>query len=167
MSAKALAKQIHMSQSAISQIETGSTAPDAADVERTLHSLDADEQTRSEILALARIARTSYTSVRAMAIACLHPEQEMLAALAASSRERTVVLAANPPGLMQVPDYARAVITPTVKGCPVRDVEKMLEARLATQSVLHDPERRLPSIVPYRTSGRRLFTATVWPLRAR
>lgn len=142
MSGKVLAKKIHMSQSAISRIETGRTTPTVADVERILHGLDADEQTRADILALARIARTSYTSVRALAIAGLHREQETLASLATSSQRVRMFLPATPAGLLQVPDYARAVITPTVKGRPARDIEKMLAARLASQSVLDDPERR-------------------------
>lgn len=142
MSGKALAGRIHMSQSAISRIETGRAVPSADDVERILHGLDADEQARADILALARIARTSYTSIRQLAIAGLHRRQDDLAALVASCEHVRMFLPAIPTGLLQVAGYARAVITPTVKGRPARDVEKMLAARLARQQVLHDPTRR-------------------------
>lgn len=141
MSGAELADLVHMSQSRISRIETGRAVPTAADVERILHGLDADPDRRAAILALARVARLTYTSVRTLAVAGLHRQQGNLAALVASCEQVRMFLPAIPTGLLQVPEYARAVITPTVKGRPVRDVERMLAARIERQEVLQDPSR--------------------------
>jgi transcriptional regulator with XRE-family HTH domain len=62
-----------MSQSKVSRIETGRLLPSVVDVEQMLTALEVDEETRYELLALARIANTEYQDVRASVRRGLHP----------------------------------------------------------------------------------------------
>ncbi|GAA0507452.1 DUF5753 domain-containing protein [Saccharopolyspora thermophila] len=51
-------------------------------------------------------------------------------------------LPAIPSALIQTPEYARAVLTPSVQGNPARDVDRAVRARLDSQEVLRDESRR-------------------------
>jgi transcriptional regulator with XRE-family HTH domain len=138
LSGARLAERIAMSQSAISRIETGRSVPTALDVERILRGLHADEETSARILELARIAGIDYTGWRTIAVAGLHHKQDELRALERGARSVRMFLPAIPSGLLQVPAYARATVTPSVAGAAARDVERVLAARLARQEVLED-----------------------------
>ena len=142
LSGYALAKRTAMSQSAISRIETGRSVPSALDVERILRGLGVDAETSARVLELARIVNIDYTSWRTVSVAGLHHKQDELRALERGAAGVRMFLPAIPSGLLQVPAYARATITPSVPLAPARDVERMLAARLARQEILDDTSRR-------------------------
>jgi transcriptional regulator with XRE-family HTH domain len=141
LSGAALARRTAMSQSAISRIETGRAVPTALDVERLLRGLGADRETSDRILELARVAGIDYTPWRTVAVAGLHYKQGELRALERGASSVRMFLPAIPSGLLQVPQYARCAITPSVPGAAARDVERMLAARLERQEILHDASK--------------------------
>lgn len=131
-----------MSQSKVSRIESGKVLPTVVDVERIVKALDVPAEVAHELLSLARAANVDYASWRSYARVGLWRKQAELKALAESSSAVRQFLPAIPSGLIQAPEYARAVLTPTVKGNPDRDVEKAVRARLDSQEVLTDESRR-------------------------
>jgi len=136
-----------MSQAKISRIETGKILPSVIDVEQIVAALAVPDDAAEKLVALARVANVGYTSWRSSARIGLWRGQLEIKALHESSRVVRQFLPAIPSGLLQVPDYARQVLTPTVRGRPERDVDKMLEARLSWQRVLEETGRRFEFVL--------------------
>lgn len=130
-----------MSQSQISRIETCRTVPAAVDVERLLHALGTGDEERAELLELARVSAVEYQSLRPAAVAGLHLLQDRLRALDESAELTRMFLPAIPTGLLQVEDYARAVLNSRVQGAAVGDVEATVAGRMARQAILEDSSR--------------------------
>jgi transcriptional regulator with XRE-family HTH domain len=107
-----------MSQAKISRIERGRTLPTVLDVERILKALDVPRGLASELITLARRANVEHTSWRAMAEIGLWRKQTELKKLAESCTVQRLFLPAMPSGLLQVPEYARAALSPLSR--PVR-----------------------------------------------
>ncbi|WP_020669212.1 helix-turn-helix domain-containing protein [Amycolatopsis nigrescens] len=147
LSGQRLAVRCAMSQGKISRIETGKILPSVMDVERILKALRIEGAVVDELLHLARRANVDYTSVRVLARIGLWQQQEDLRALDESSLCIRHFLPAIPTGLLQIEDYARCVLTPTVTGRPARDVERVLRARMARQEILGDAERQFTFIL--------------------
>lgn len=142
LSGERLAVRCVMSQSKISRIESGKTLPTVVDVERILAALDVPSGQAEELLALARKANVEHTSWRSVAEIGLWRKQVELKALAESCLIQRQFLPAIPSGLLQIPDYARQVLSPDMKTAPALDVEKAVRARLDRQTVLEDLDRR-------------------------
>ena len=131
-----------MSQSKISRIESGKILPSVIDVERMLQALEVPTEVARELLTLTRTANIDYASWRSYARIGIWRRQSELKALAESSTTIRQFLPAIPSGLIQTPDYARAMLTPTIDGEPDYDVERVVAARLASQEALGDQSRR-------------------------
>jgi transcriptional regulator with XRE-family HTH domain len=142
LSGERLAARCAMSQSKVSRIESGKVLPTVVDVERILAALDVGPLVTRDLLDLARAANVDYASWRSVARVGVWRKQMELKALAESSVVVRQFLPAVPSGLIQSPAYARQVLTPTIEGRPARDVERALRARLESQQVLDDPDRR-------------------------
>jgi transcriptional regulator with XRE-family HTH domain len=142
LSGERLAVRCAMSQSKISRIEKGKTLPTVADVERILKALDVPTDRARELLALARMANVDYVSGRAMARTGVWRRQLEIKALNESTTVLRQFLPAMPTGLLQIPEYVRLVMEPTVPSAPDRDVARAVQARLETQAVLDDESRR-------------------------
>jgi transcriptional regulator with XRE-family HTH domain len=142
LSGERLAVRAAMSQTKVSRIERGKILPSVIDVERILQALDVPKEVADDLLTLARAANVDYASWRTHARLGLWRKQEELRALETSAKQVRMFLPAIPSGLLQIEDYARSALTPTVAGRPARDVERVLRARMARQAVLDDPSRR-------------------------
>ncbi len=142
LSGERLAARCAMSQTKISRIETGKTLPAVIDVERILRALDVPSGVAAELLALVRVANVDYRSLRASARAGFWHRQAQLTALEKSSTMVRHFLPAIPTGLLQVEEYARQVLTPTVPGRPDRDIERVLRGRMERQAVLDEESTR-------------------------
>lgn len=127
LSGERLAERCNISQSKVSRIESGRTLPTVADTERILKALDVPRDAASELLSLARAANVDYASWRSVARLGIWHKQEELKALAEDSNVVRQFLPAIPSGLLQVPEYARETLTPTVEGRPARDVSTARE----------------------------------------
>jgi transcriptional regulator with XRE-family HTH domain len=147
LSGERLAKRCAMSQAKISRIETGKVLPSVVDVEQIVRALSVPPEVAEQLLSLARVANVDYTSWRAYARIGLWRGQMELKALHESVGVIRQFLPAIPSGLLQTPEYARQVLTATVRGRPARDVEKMLEARLSWKQVLADSGRQFKFVL--------------------
>ena len=141
LSGERLAARTAMSQPKISRIESGKTVPTVSDVERIMQAMDVPAEVRAELLALTRSANVEYTSLRSSARMGIWRSQAEIKALAEASTVVRQFLPAIPSGIIQTPDYARAVLTPGVEGRPARDIDRAVQARLESQEALNDESR--------------------------
>lgn len=134
LSGERLAVRCAMSQSKISRIERGKLLASVADVSRILVALDVPGEAAEQFLALARRANVEHVSVRAIAEIGLWRKQAEFKALAEACRVQRSLLPIMVAGLLQIPEYARAALSPTIPTAPARDVDKAVAARLDRQT---------------------------------
>jgi len=142
LSGERLAVRCAMSQSQVSRIECGKQLPTVDDVERILKALEVSAKAAEEIIGLARRANVEHVSVRALAEVGLWRKQAELKALTETCTVQQSFLPIMVSGLLQIPEYARAALSPTIPSSPARDVDKAVAARLDRQTVLDDPLRQ-------------------------
>jgi len=131
-----------MSQSKISRIERGKIVPTVAEVQSILTALDVPSGQAKELLELARVANVEYVSARALARTGTWRQQLRFKALFETTEVVRQFLPAIPTGLVQVPEYARFTMSPTVPSAHDRDVDKCVQARMEMRTVLDDDSRR-------------------------
>ncbi|WP_436501486.1 helix-turn-helix domain-containing protein [Actinokineospora sp. HUAS TT18] len=141
LSGERLAARCAMSQSKISRIECGKILPSVTDVERILSALNVGQDEAKQFLDLARTANVHFRSVRVLAEIGLWRGQQELSALVASSTQLRHFCPAAPSGMLQTREYAAAILTPTVRGRPARNVPRAVEARIERQRALYDGSR--------------------------
>ncbi len=126
-----------MSQTKLSNIETGRITPGLVDVELILRSLDAPPELVAEVAALARLANTEWQGKRASWRRGLEKRQAELAGLEAEATTLRYFLPAMVTGLLAIPEYIRA----SLGHSPV-DISKTVTKKLERQSVLYDGTKR-------------------------
>ncbi|MFF2122833.1 helix-turn-helix domain-containing protein [Kitasatospora sp. NPDC058184] len=143
--AKAVSRSAAMSPSKLSKIENGRLAPSVIDVERILAALGVPEDTKSHLTEAARAVATEATAWRILRRAGLHKHQEDIRAIEAQTQELRVFQHSCIPGLLQTPEYVRAV----QQHSELTDeaLEKMISARLRRQEVLFDQARRFHFLI--------------------
>ncbi|MFE7611336.1 helix-turn-helix domain-containing protein [Streptomyces celluloflavus] len=132
-----LAQRCNMSQTKLSNIETGRITPGLVDVELILRSLDAPPELVAEVAALARLANTEWQGKRASWRRGLEKRQAELAGLEAEATTLRYFLPAMVTGLLATPEYIRA----SLGHSPV-DISKTVARKLERQSVLYDNTKR-------------------------
>ncbi|WP_046506840.1 helix-turn-helix domain-containing protein [Streptomyces odonnellii] len=132
-----LAQRCNMSQTKLSNIETGRITPGLVDVELILRSLDAPPELVAEVAALARLANTEWQGKRASWRRGLEKRQAELAGLEAEATTLRYFLPAMVTGLLAIPEYIRA----SLGHSPV-DISKTVTKKLERQSVLYDGTKR-------------------------
>jgi transcriptional regulator with XRE-family HTH domain len=142
LSGERLAVRCAMSQPKISRIERGKQLPTVADVERILEALEVTSELADKIMAMARRANIEHVSVRALAETGLWRVQTELKHLTELCAVQRSFVPSMVSGLLQTPEYARAVLTPKLPTSPTRDVDKAVAARLDRQTVLDDTTRQ-------------------------
>ncbi|MEU2548391.1 helix-turn-helix transcriptional regulator [Streptomyces roseolus] len=135
--AKAVARSAVMSPSKLSKIETGKLSPSADDVDRVLTALEVSEAVKAEYLDAARAVATEATAWRLIQRAGLHKAQERLRAIEARMSLLRVFQPALVPGLLQTPEYARAILS-RHDDLTEETVRRTVAARLERQSALYD-----------------------------
>ncbi|MFD6421664.1 helix-turn-helix domain-containing protein [Streptomyces sp. NPDC060198] len=128
-----LARRCVMSQTKVSNIESGKLTPSLVDVEMMLEALHADEVTKAEIIALARTANTEWQDHWYSRRRGLDKKQNELSRLESSSTEFRFFLLSMITGLLATPDYVRASIS-DVPG----DQSAVIAKKLERQQVLYD-----------------------------
>ncbi|MBT2507843.1 helix-turn-helix transcriptional regulator [Streptomyces sp. ISL-98] len=146
-----LAKRCNMSQTKVSNIESGKLTPAIVDVELILDALGAEGPLAAEILTLARSANTEWQDHWNSRRRGLDKKQNELARLEAASTELRYFLLSMITGLLATPDYVRASIA-DVPG----DQSKTIARKLERQSALVDPEKRFTFLLTEQ--------AVRWPL---
>ena len=140
LSGDRLARRCGMSQSKVSRIETGRLIPSVVDVEQILTALEVDDETRRELLALARVANAEYQDVRASVRRGLHHRQRELAVLEANATLMRHFLPTLVTGLLQIPEYMRAAMSTPVEPA-AGDVGKAIALKLERQAILYDKNK--------------------------
>ncbi|MFI0717637.1 helix-turn-helix domain-containing protein [Streptomyces sp. NPDC021224] len=131
-----LARRCAMSQTKVSNIESGKLTPSLVDVELVLEALGTREDTRAEIITLARTANTEWQDHWSSRRRGLDKKQNELAGLESASTEFRFFLLSMITGLLATPDYVRASIA-DVPG----DQSKTIARKLERQQVLYDPTK--------------------------
>ncbi|MEW1694185.1 helix-turn-helix domain-containing protein [Streptomyces sp. NPDC093249] len=143
--AKAVARSAVMSASKLSKIETGRTVPSPADVERILAALGASDEAKAEYLEAARTVATETTAWRLIRRTGLPKAQQQTRALEARMASLRLFQPALVPGLLQTPEYIRAVLARHELG--EETLARTISARIERQQVLHDREKRLQFVI--------------------
>jgi len=145
MTGTATARATGMSQSKLSKIENGRVAPATADVERILTALDVSPEIKAEYLAVARTQATEATAWRLFRRMGYHKKQEQIRALESSMTLLRLFQPSLVPGLLQTPEYIRAVLEP--KGLTDEQLSRTVSARIERQRVLYDTGKVLHIVV--------------------
>lgn len=99
-----------MSQTKVSNIESGKLTPSLVDVELILEALGVDSPVAAEILSLARTANTEWQDHWSSRRRGLDKKQNELARIEAVSTEFRYFLPSMITGLLATPEYVRASI---------------------------------------------------------
>ncbi|RII13918.1 Helix-turn-helix protein [Streptomyces sp. YIM 130001] len=147
----AAARLVGWHQSKVSRIETGRSAAKPADVRMLLDAYDVtDPQARALLEALAgsddeRGTRHQWWHAYK---GLLPPEYRDYISLEAQACRISTLETSVVPGLLQTPDYARAVTRAALDGLPQSRIDKFVEVRLARQEVLNgDPPLELSAVL--------------------
>ncbi|MGE7389842.1 helix-turn-helix domain-containing protein [Streptomyces sp. NPDC004126] len=132
-----LALRCNISQTKLSNIETGRIAPSVIDVELIVRALDAPPSLVAEVVALARLAHTEWQGKRALWRRGLDKRQAELAGLEAEARKLRYFLPAMMTGLLATPEYIRASL-----GHSPGDISKTVTKKLERQTVLYDTTKQ-------------------------
>jgi hypothetical protein len=140
-----------MSQTKVSNIESGKLTPAMVDVELILEALGAEGALTAEVLSLARSAHTEWQDHWASRRRGLDKKQNELARLEATTKEFRFFLLSMITGLLATPDYVRASIA-DVPG----DQSKTVTKKLERQGILHQAAKSFTFILTEQ--------AVRWPL---
>lgn len=141
LSGERLAVRCGVSQSKVSRIETGRILPSVVDVQMILDALAVDDETREDLLKLARVANTEYQDVRASVRRGIHHKQRQLSSLEANAEHMRHFLPTLVTGLLQVPEYMSAALAPPA-GPISGDISPTLALKLRRQAILHDKTKQ-------------------------
>jgi transcriptional regulator with XRE-family HTH domain len=132
------ARHIARTDSTISRMETGQSSVSARVLERLVELYGATPQEIEQLTELARAARQRGWWQRYGEV--LHPGFELYLGLEAEADEIGVYANEWVPGLLQTPEYARAIMAVEPRRPSDQEIEGRVEARLARQAVLSGDE---------------------------
>ncbi|MFJ3631773.1 helix-turn-helix domain-containing protein [Streptomyces sp. NPDC090112] len=143
--AKAVARSAVMSASKLSKIETAKVSPSAADVERILTAIGVSDEVKAEYLEAVRAAATETTAWRLVRRMGLHKAQQQTRALEAEMTLLRLFQPALVPGLLQTPEYIRAILSRHSLGEDT--LTRTISARIERQQALYDSAKRLHFVI--------------------
>ncbi|MEW2032015.1 helix-turn-helix transcriptional regulator [Streptomyces roseifaciens] len=147
-----LAQRCNMSQTKVSNIESGKITPTLVDVELILRALAAPPGLIAEVIALARLANTEWQDHWALRRRGLDKRQNDLTGLEKSSAEFRYFLPTMVTGLLATPEYVRA----SLADVPGDQSRRVVAKKLERQEVLFDKSKRFTFILTEQ--------AVRWPL---
>lgn len=136
-----MARSAVMSTGKLSKIENGRSAPSVVDVDRILTALDVSTDIKAQYMAAARAQATEATAWRLYRRLGFHRKQEQIRALEQSMTLLRLFQPSLVPGLLQTPEYVRAVLGP--KGLSEEQLDRTISARIDRQRVLYDTGKTL------------------------
>ncbi|MEV7519195.1 helix-turn-helix transcriptional regulator [Streptomyces sp. NPDC091371] len=134
--AKAVARGALMSPSKLSKIENGRTSPGVMDVERILTAIGVSDEVKAEYMAAVRAAATEAVAWRQFRRLGYHRKQHQIRALDESMAVLKLFQPALIPGLLQIPEYVRAILAR--KDLGEEALSRTIAARIDRQQVLYD-----------------------------
>ncbi|MFF4577444.1 helix-turn-helix domain-containing protein [Streptomyces sp. NPDC001373] len=156
--AKAVARSAVMSASKLSKIETAKVAPSVGDVERILTAIGVSDEVKEEYLEAVRAAATEATAWRLVRRMGVHKAQQQTRALEAQMALLRLFQPALVPGLLQTPEYIRAILSRHDLGEDV--LTKTISARLERQQALYDSSKELHFVITEPVLRWRIVTAS-------
>ncbi|MET9882371.1 helix-turn-helix transcriptional regulator [Streptomyces sp. NPDC006430] len=156
--AKAVARSAVMSASKLSKIETAKVAPSTVDVERILAAIGVSDAVKEEYLEAVRAAATEATAWRLIRRMGVHKAQQQTRALEAQMALLRLFQPALIPGLLQTPEYIRAILARHDLGDEV--LTRTIGARLERQQALYDSAKELQFIITEPVLRWRIVTAS-------
>ncbi len=135
-----------MSASKLSKVETGKLSPSADDVDRILTAIGVSDSVKSEYMDAARAVATEATAWRLIQRAGLHKAQKKLQEIEATMGLLRVFQPALVPGLLQTPEYMRAILSRHAD-LTEETVRQTISARLERQEVLYDDSKTLRFVI--------------------
>ncbi|MCY0940658.1 helix-turn-helix domain-containing protein [Streptomyces antarcticus] len=143
--AKAVARSAVMSASKLSKIETAKVAPSVVDVERILTAIGVSDEVKDEYLEAVRAAATEATAWRLIRRMGVHKAQQQTRALEAQMTLLRLFQPALIPGLLQTPEYIRAILSRHDLGEDV--LTRTISVRIERQQALYDSTKQLHFIL--------------------
>lgn len=150
-----VADRMGWSASKVSRIENAHTSPRPAEIKRLLSLYGIEGRYADELMALAQEAkRKGWWKAYADALPDQHTRYIGLEAEATASSQWSPEVVS---GLLQAGDYAREVIRTANGAAPPGEIERMVEARLVRQRLLHrDPPFELAAVIDESVLMRRI-----------
>ncbi|MDT3396277.1 helix-turn-helix transcriptional regulator [Streptomyces sp. B1866] len=145
MEAKAVARSAFMSASKLSKIENAKVSPSVADVERILSAIGVSDEIKAEYAEVARAAATEITAWRLLKRIGVHKGQQDAKALEAQMSTLRLFQSALVPGLLQTPEYIRAVLRR--HSLSEDSLTRTISGRLERQAVLYDSAKSLRFVI--------------------
>lgn len=145
MEAKAVARSAAMSRSKLSKIENGNTSPSVTDVDCILTALAVSKEVKAEYMAAARAAATETTTWRLIRRLGYNRKQQQIQALESQTRLFRLFQPSLIPGLLQTPEYIRAVFAR--RNLTEAQLDLTISARLARQAALYDVDKEFRFII--------------------
>ena len=146
MSGVSVAGRLGWSQAKVSKIETGKVVASSEDVRALLDLYQPPTEMRERLEERAEALNDRYATLRMLRKRGLHRVQEDIGRNAQST---SVIRSFQPslvPGLLQTPEYARAVFGQPLT-MEATDVARAVRARLDRQTLLFAPEREFHFVV--------------------
>ncbi|MGW4224597.1 DUF5753 domain-containing protein [Streptomyces bauhiniae] len=143
--AKAVARSALMSPSKLSKIENAKLAASAADVERILTAIGVSDEVKAQYTEAARASATEATAWRLLRRVGMHTGQQAAKALEAQMSTLRLFQSALVPGLLQTPEYIRAVLQRHDLG--EETLNRTINGRLERQAVLYDNAKSLRFVI--------------------
>jgi len=134
ISADDAARHIARTDSTISRMETGQSSVSTRVLERLIELYQATPEEARQLTELAKAARQRGWWQRYGEV--LHPGFELYLGLEAEATEIHVYASEWVPGLLQTPDYARAILSAEPRPPAEEEIQQRVEARLARQVIL-------------------------------
>jgi len=131
-----LAERCGWNQSKVSRVETGRTVPQVGDVRVWADAVNAGPNVRGELEELAEVALTATSSWQRAHQRGLRRNQLRYARMEQAASTIRIYQTSVVPGLLQIPEYARRVITLANPSGQV-DVAEAVAARMERQNVLY------------------------------
>jgi transcriptional regulator with XRE-family HTH domain len=143
LTGKDLADAHGWQQSKVSRIENGKQMPSTDDIEAWARTCNAPAGAVEELLRLREEARIAHASFRSRMSEGQEKVQESYNDLVRDSRLVQCFETAYVPGLLQVPGYARSVLTEMVSlhNLEIDDVDAAVAMRMQRQQMLYDPAK--------------------------
>ncbi|MGH3854246.1 MAG: helix-turn-helix domain-containing protein [Pseudonocardiaceae bacterium] len=158
LSTTQLAKRLGWSQSKVSKTERGATLPAPPDVEAWAVATEAPAELRVELLEIAGRAATQFIEWRRFLAPGRRRVQQDVQRLEETSSILRVFAPSVVVGLAQTYEYAKAIFR-IGRGGPAENLEDVVQARLARQSVLVDNSKQFELVMGEAALHRRLIPA--------
>ncbi|MFJ6212529.1 helix-turn-helix domain-containing protein [Streptomyces sp. NPDC092296] len=137
-----LALRCNISQTKLSNIETGRITPGLVDVELILRALEAPPELMAEVSALARLANTEWQGKRSSWRRGLEKRQAELAGLEGEATTLRYFLPAMVTGLLATPEYIKA----SLGHSPV-ETSRTIARKLERQAILYEITKRFTFVL--------------------